>query len=66
MDVRPPHRVFVAVLFILPLLLVLKMSGSDWPLLSGDQGINFPPNFSKAVTLEYFWPSVWFTLKYTS
>lgn len=60
-----PTAAFVAVLFILPLLLVLKMSGSNWPLLGGDQGINLPANFTKAISLEYFWPSVWFTIEYT-
>ena len=34
----------------LPLLLVLQMSGSDWPLLGGNQGWNFPENYQDAVS----------------
>ncbi len=52
-------------LFVLPLLLVLQMSASKWPLLSGNQGWNFPANFTKAVTHRLFADSVVFTLKYT-
>ena len=33
-----PTALFVLLLFVLPLLLVLQMSGSDWPLLGGNQG----------------------------
>lgn len=32
-----PTAVFVAVFFVLPLLLVGQMSLSDWPLLAGDR-----------------------------
>jgi multiple sugar transport system permease protein len=60
-----PTAVFVLVLFVLPLLLVLRMSGSDWPLLSGDQGINLPENYRQAVSNRFFVDSVIFTLKYT-
>ena len=52
-------------LFVLPLLLVFRMSGSDWPLLSGNQGSNFPENYHKAVSNRFFVDSVVFTLKYT-
>ena len=31
-----PTAVYVAVFFVLPLLLVLRMSASDWTLLAGD------------------------------
>ena len=41
--------VFVAALFAIPLLLVIKMSVSRWPLMTGDQGINAPDNFEKAI-----------------
>ena len=60
-----PTAVFVAVLFVLPLLLVLRMSASDWPLLSGDQGWNLPSNYAKTVSNRFFVESVIFTLKYT-
>ncbi|MGC4175638.1 carbohydrate ABC transporter permease [Demequina sp.] len=60
-----PTAIFVLVLFILPLLLVLQMSVSDWPLLGGNQGFNAPENFEDAVNNRFFWDSVWFTLKYT-
>lgn len=60
-----PTAVFVAALFVIPLLLVLKMSVSRWPLLTGDQGVNAPANFTKAVDHRFFTDSVVFTLKYT-
>ena len=61
-----PTAAFVAVLFVLPLLLVLLMSTSRWPLLSGYQGWNFPANYTKAVSNRFFLDSVVFTLKYTA
>ena len=60
-----PTALFVVVLFVVPLVLVLRMSGSHWPLLSGDQGLNFPSNYRKAVSNRFFLESVTFTLKYT-
>ncbi len=60
-----PTAVFVAILFILPLLLVVKMSLSRWPLLSGDQGVNAPDNYSKVLDNRFFADSVVFTVKYT-
>ena len=61
-----PTMIFVILLFVLPLLLVLQMSGSNWPLLSGNQGINLPTNYQKAVTSRFFVDSIIFTLKYTA
>jgi multiple sugar transport system permease protein len=60
-----PTALFVLLLFVLPLLLVLQMSGSDWPLLGGNQGWNLPANYETAVTNRFFADSVLFTLKYT-
>ena len=60
-----PTALFVLLLFALPLLLVLQMSGSDWPLLGGNQGWNFPENYQDAVSNRFFWDSIGFTLKYT-
>ncbi|MFC8847939.1 MULTISPECIES: carbohydrate ABC transporter permease [unclassified Micromonospora] len=60
-----PTAVFVIALFAVPLLLVLRMSVSRWPLLTGDQGFNAPDNFVKAVDHRFFTDSVVFTLKYT-
>ncbi|MET0725264.1 carbohydrate ABC transporter permease [Leifsonia flava] len=60
-----PTALFVLFLFILPLLLVFKMSASDWPLLGGDQGWNFPENYASAISNRFFLDSVLFTLKYT-
>jgi len=60
-----PTAIFVVLLFLVPLFLVLRMSASDWPLLGGDQGPNFPENYVSAVENRFFWDSVWFTLKYT-
>ncbi|MEZ0446777.1 carbohydrate ABC transporter permease [Cellulomonas sp. ICMP 17802] len=60
-----PTALFVLVLFVVPLGLVFRMSASQWPLLSGDQGINFPDNYTNAVNNRFFADSVVFTLKYT-
>ncbi|MFI7296067.1 carbohydrate ABC transporter permease [Streptomyces sp. NPDC050121] len=60
-----PTAVFVAVFFLLPLLLVGQMSLSDWPLLAGDQGANAPENYADIGDSPLFWPAVRFTLLYT-
>jgi len=60
-----PTAIFVALLFVVPLVLVLQMSGSDWPLLSGNRGPNFPENYVDAVSHRLFWDSIRFTLLYT-
>ena len=60
-----PTALFVLLLFIDPLLVVGKMSVSNWPLLGGDLGINAPLNYQKAVMNRFFWDSVGFTVKYT-
>lgn len=60
-----PNAAFVVALFVIPLALVLQMSASRWPLLSGNQGWNFPQNYVKAVTNRLFADSVLFTVKYT-
>ena len=60
-----PNALFVVGLFVLPLLLVLQMSGSKWPLLSGNQGWNFPTNYAKAIGHRLFADSIVFTVKYT-
>lgn len=60
-----PTALFVLVLFVVPLGLVFRMSASKWPLLTGDQGINFPDNYTNAVQNRFFVDSVLFTLKYT-
>lgn len=60
-----PTAAFVLVLFVLPLLLVVRMSGSDWPLLGGYQGVNLPDNYTEAVDHRFFMDSLVFTVKYT-
>ncbi|MFB8146747.1 carbohydrate ABC transporter permease [Microbacterium sp. NPDC056003] len=60
-----PTALFVVALFVIPLLLVLQMSGSDWPLLRGNLGWNFPENYVDAVDHRLFWDSIRFTLQYT-
>ena len=60
-----PNALFVLGLFVLPLLLVVQMSASRWPLLSGNQGWNFPENYAKAVSHRLFTDSIVFTVKYT-
>ena len=61
-----PTALFVILLFLVPLVLVFQMSASDWPLLGGNQGINFPTNFPEAIDNRFFLDSVIFTLKYTA
>ncbi|KQZ85114.1 ABC transporter permease [Microbacterium sp. Root166] len=61
-----PTAIFVLLLFIVPLALVFQMSGSDWPLMTGNQGPNFPENYTDAVNLRLFWESIRFTLVYTA
>ncbi|TDB71273.1 sugar ABC transporter permease [Micromonospora sp. KC723] len=60
-----PTAVFVVALFAVPLLLVIRMAVSRWPLLTGDQGVNAPDNFVKAINHRFFADSVVFTVKYT-
>jgi multiple sugar transport system permease protein len=60
-----PTAVLVAVFFVLPLLLVGRMSLHDWPLLAGDQGGNAPENYTDITDSTLFWPAVRFTLLYT-
>ncbi|MFH8467079.1 carbohydrate ABC transporter permease [Streptomyces sp. NPDC017991] len=60
-----PTAAFVAIFFLLPLLLVGRMSLSDWPLLTGDRGVNTPENYTDATDSTLFWPAVRFTLLYT-
>jgi multiple sugar transport system permease protein len=60
-----PTVLFVAVLFITPLLLAARMSLSKWGLLTGQEEFNFPKNFVAISKNQLFWPSVVFTLEYT-
>jgi multiple sugar transport system permease protein len=60
-----PTAAYVFVFFILPLLIVAKMSASDWKLLSGDRGINLPRNYESLEGNTLFWPAVEFTIRYT-
>jgi len=66
MGYAAPVAVFVALFFVAPLLLVGQMSVRDWPLLRGDQGSNFPDNYTAIAGNPLFWPAVGFTLKYTA
>lgn len=60
-----PTAALVLVFFVVPVALVLFMSGSDWPLLAGNRGVNLPDNYTDVVDHRLFWPAIWFTLKYT-
>jgi multiple sugar transport system permease protein len=60
-----PTAALVLVFFVVPIGLVLFMSGSDWMLLGGRQGLNLPENYTAAVDHRMFWPAVRFTLTYT-
>src|SRR5260221_12817589 len=60
-----PTIIFVAALFIVPLVLAARMSLSSWGLLTGQGALNFPKNFTAITRNQLFWPSVIFTLEYT-
>jgi multiple sugar transport system permease protein len=60
-----PTAVLVGVFFVLPVLLVLRMSVSDWGLFAGDRGLNAPENFTRVLDDRLLWPAVVFTVKYT-
>jgi multiple sugar transport system permease protein len=60
-----PTLVFVVVFFAAPLVLVARMSLSDWSLLSGDRGFNLPENYTDILDDRLFWPAVAFTIQYT-
>lgn len=65
MGYAAPTAIMVAVFFIVPLLLVARMSASDWTLLAGDRGLNFPDNYASVGSGRLFWPAVEFTIRYT-
>lgn len=60
-----PSMILILVLFIAPLVLVVLMSASRWTLMGGDQGVNFPDNYTTVFADPLLRDSVWFTLKYT-
>jgi multiple sugar transport system permease protein len=60
-----PTAALVLVFFVVPIVLVFFMSGSDWSLLGGNQGPNFPENYQEVLDHRLFWPAVRFTLLYT-
>jgi hypothetical protein len=60
-----PTAIYVAVFFVAPLLLVVRMSAGNWTLLGGDKGLNFPKNFTAIGSNTLFWPAVAFTIEYT-
>jgi multiple sugar transport system permease protein len=60
-----PTVAFIATLFVTPLLLVARMSISNWPLLAAPGGINFPKNYLSIWNNRLFWPAVTFTVEYT-
>jgi multiple sugar transport system permease protein len=60
-----PLTVVVLVFFVVPILLVFYMSGTDWKLLGGNKGWNFPENYADVLDNRMFWPAVGFTVKYT-
>jgi ABC-type sugar transport systems, permease components len=59
-----PTALIVAVLFVVPLILVIWMSLNKWPLL-GPAQFNAPDNYVKISDNPLFLDSVVFTLKYT-
>src|SRR5699024_5325587 len=60
-----PTTLLLLVLFIVPIGLVLVMSGSEWSLLGGNRGQNFPENYTRVFDDPLLGTSVWFTIRYT-
>jgi multiple sugar transport system permease protein len=60
-----PTMIFVAVLFLTPLVLAARMSLSSWGLLTGRGDFTFPKNFVAISNNQLFWPAVIFTVEYT-
>ena len=60
-----PTLFIVVVFFILPILLVAQMSASDWELLRGDSGLNFPDNYTAIERNNLLPGAVIFTITYT-
>ena len=60
-----PLTLVVLIFFVIPIGLVFFISGNNWKLLGGNQGWNFPDNYSSVVGNRMFWPAVVFTVKYT-
>jgi multiple sugar transport system permease protein len=60
-----PTMLIVVVFFILPILLVGQMSASDWELLRGNNGLNFPDNYTAVERNSLFVGAVVFTITYT-
>ena len=59
-----PTAAVVGVLFILPVLLAIWMSVSDWPLI-GKHEINFPANYTRIPSDSLFIQGIGFTVLYT-
>lgn len=60
-----PTMLLITVLFIAPVILVAIMSVSKWTLMGGEQGLNFPDNYTRVLDDPLLRDSVFFTLKYT-
>jgi len=60
-----PTAALLSVFFIWPLILVARMSASDWKLLTGDRGVNLPTNYESVDASPLFWPALEFTIRYT-
>jgi len=60
-----PTAFYVLVFFVLPLLLVARMSLGNWTLLGGDRGLNFPANYTSLAKNTLFGPAIVFTIEYT-
>lgn len=59
-----PSVLFVAVFFLVPLIMTAVMSLYDWPLL-GDHHFIGLQNYIQMASDSTFWQSLWFTTKYT-
>jgi multiple sugar transport system permease protein len=60
-----PTALMVLVFFLIPIGLVLRMSGSDWGLFAGNRGVNLPGNYTAALDHRLLWSAVRFTITYT-
>jgi multiple sugar transport system permease protein len=60
-----PTLLMVVVFFLFPIVLVGRISASDWDLLRGDAGVNIPDNYTALGRNSLMAAAVTFTLTYT-
>lgn len=60
-----PDWLLILLILIVPMILLIFMSISQWTLMGGFRGINFPENYTEIFSNPLLGQSIWFTVKYT-